>query len=116
MSILALWFASGIVFSALCRKTLHLSFKPEPLTVGSILSFIIGSCLPPLSALGAVTWFCCWAFSNWDHQNDSYAKWSENWTKMRYRQHCTWRRMWHLGKMPKEDIFSGWQRYRPDNH
>ena len=113
-----IWFGSGALFSAFASWAWRLSFR-DPVTIGTIIFWMIGIALPPVSLFYGVLNLIGWTFSDPGDQRYMAVKWSDEWLRARYRQHCFFRRLRYLGNPPKqEDILSGWRYYRPseDRH
>lgn len=108
-----LWFGTGLLASLFARWAWRLSFR-DPLTLGTGIAMAVGIALPPLAVFSGVILFLEWAFDDPADQRLMAVKWSDDWWKARYRQHCFVRRLWYLGNPPdQEDILSGWRNYRP---
>jgi hypothetical protein len=106
---LFLWLLCGILTSWFSYWAWRLSFRC-PVTLGTIAYFAIGIVLPPLSLFCGIVVFLSWAF---DPFESNAVKWSPEWTKFRYKQHCWLRNLWYLGNPPqKETLLSGWSDYK----
>ena len=107
------WILFGIICSILARCALRLTFR-DPLTLGGVLMFAVGCLVWPIALLGAMLWFCFWAFSAPDYTPSEAVKWPLWWGRFRYKQHRLCRWVWHLGRPPAEEAWlNGWNYPNP---
>lgn len=102
------WLLTGAVCCVFTNWSWHLSFDRKPLSVGTIILWMAGTALWPLTLLGGVVFLMCWI--TYPDQKYVRIKWPLWWARCRFKQHRFLRRLWYLGTPPdREDIFSDWR-------
>lgn len=111
MTVAAIWVGFGLVGLALGEVSYRLNLGPrERLTAGTILLWLIGVLIPPLSFIFGVSGIGLWLFDPaiLARKYSIGVMWPDWWGRIQYRRHRAWRWIWYLGRPPAESYLSDW--------